>query len=86
MYLSHTHFEPIKLSFFQQVNSFALLPTNFTMSFSLANHVAFTDGIYFKDFIHKQAVKRREIIYKARIGFITDVRRYFRSVHLISEL
>ena len=56
------------------------------MSFSLANHVAFTDGIYFEDFVEEQAIKRREFIYKACIGFITDVRRYFSHVHPISEL
>ena len=56
-----------------------------SLSFSLENHVAFTDGIYFEDFVEEQVMKRREFIYKARIGFITDVRRYFRSVHPISE-
>ena len=56
------------------------------MSFSLENHVAFTDRIYFEDFVEEQTMKRREFIYKARIGFIADIRRYFSFVHPISEL
>ena len=50
------------------------------------NHVAFTDGVYFEEFLDEQALKRREFVYKARIGFIADVARYFRRVYPISEL
>ena len=56
------------------------------MSISLMDHVAFTDGFYFEDFLEEQALKRQEFVYKTQIGFITDVRRYFSRVHPISEL
>ena len=56
------------------------------MAFSLENHVAFTDEIYFEDFIEEQTMKRREFIYKARIGFISDIRRYFSCEHPLSKL
>ena len=56
------------------------------MAFSLENHVAFSDGIYFEDFMEEQAMKRREFIYKACIEFISDIRRYFSREHPLTEL
>ena len=56
------------------------------MAFSLEIHVAFSDGIYFEDFMEEQAMKRRVFIYKACIEFISEIRHYFSCDHSLTEL
>ena len=55
------------------------------MAFSLENHVAFADGVYFDDFVQEQTQKRRAFIYSARIEFLSDIRWYFSCKHAISN-
>ena len=56
------------------------------MAFSLENHIAFSDSIYFEEFVEEQLRKRRQFIFKARVEFIFNIRRYFNSTHALSKL